>query len=82
MVWYAMDDEKRERNDRKRERSWSGRSLANRRTQGGPVAVPCERNSTSAILLRHYLSLDQLLCNLLSTSNEFSSARPIIVIEL
>jgi len=70
------------KNDRERERSWSGRSLANRRTQGGPVAVPCERNSTSAILLRHYLSLDQLLCNLLSTSNEFSSARLIVVIEL
>lgn len=70
------------KSDRERERSWSGRSLANRRTRGGPVAAPCERNSTSAILLRHHLSPAQLLCNLLSTSYEFSSARPIVVIKL
>lgn len=68
--------------DRERERSWSGRSLANRRTRSGPVAASYERNSTSAILLRHHLSPVQLLCNLLSTRNEFSSARPIIVIKL
>lgn len=65
--WKKRERGRATERERERERSWSGRSLANRRTRGGPVAVPRERNSTSAILLCHHLSLDRLLCNLLST---------------
>lgn len=79
----AVDDEKRERGRAtERERSWSGRSPANRRTRGGPVRCGGRTRETLPRLFSTAITYRRLLCNLLSSGNEFSSARPMVVIEL